>query len=100
MKATIFGGGIIGLSTAWYLNESGWDVTVLEKGDLSDNCSFGNMGYLSRSHIIPLAAPGMIEQGFWWMFDAKSPFYVRPFFASRLDSLGTEVHARLYAQAR
>lgn len=78
MKATILGGGIIGLSTAWYLNESGWDVTVLEKGGLIDNCSFGNMGYLSPSHIVPLAAPGMIEQGFWWMFDAKSPFYVRP----------------------
>lgn len=78
MKATILGGGVIGLSTAWYLNESGWEVTVLEKSDLSDNCSFGNMGYLSPSHIVPLAAPGMIEQGFWWMFNAKSPFYVRP----------------------
>jgi D-amino-acid dehydrogenase len=78
MKACIIGGGIIGLSTAWYLRESGWDVTVLEKSDLSDNCSFGNMGYLSPSHIIPLAAPGMIEQGITWMFNAKSPFYVRP----------------------
>jgi len=78
MKATIIGGGIIGLSAAWYLQEEGWDVTVLDKGDLSDNCSSGNMGYLSPSHIVPLAAPGMIEQGFWWMFNAKSPFYVRP----------------------
>ncbi|MFN8302326.1 MAG: FAD-dependent oxidoreductase [Saprospiraceae bacterium] len=78
MKATIIGGGIIGLSAAWYLNEAGWQVTVLERGDLRDNCSFGNMGYLSPSHFVPLAAPGMVEKGMAWMFNAKSPFYVRP----------------------
>lgn len=78
MKATIIGGGIAGLSSAWFLAADGWDVTVLEKGDLSDNCSFGNMGYLSPSHFVPLAQPGVISQGFWWMFNVKSPFYVRP----------------------
>ncbi|MCC7504542.1 MAG: FAD-dependent oxidoreductase [Saprospiraceae bacterium] len=78
MKATIIGGGIIGLSSAWYLNEAGWQVTVLERGDLRDNCSFGNMGYLSPSHFVPLAAPGMVEKGMAWMFSTKSPFYVRP----------------------
>lgn len=78
MKATIIGGGIIGLSAAYYLNEDGWDVTLLERGDLTDNCSFGNMGYLSPSHFVPLAAPGIISQGILWMFRQKSPFYVRP----------------------
>jgi D-amino-acid dehydrogenase len=78
MKATIIGGGIIGLSSAWFLANDGWEVTVLEKGDLSDNCSFGNMGYLSPSHFVPLAQPGVVSQGIWWMFNMKSPFYVRP----------------------
>lgn len=78
MKATIIGGGIIGLSAALYLTDEGWDVTILERDHLTDNCSFGNMGYLSPSHFAPLAQPGVIRQGIAWMFDAKSPFYVRP----------------------
>lgn len=78
MNAIIIGGGIIGLSTAYYLQESGWDVTILERSDGSDGCSFGNMGYLSPSHFAPLAQPGIISQGILWMFKQKSPFYVRP----------------------
>ncbi|MBC7776719.1 MAG: FAD-dependent oxidoreductase [Phycisphaerae bacterium] len=78
MTATIIGGGIIGLSTAYYLQQEGWDVTVLERSDGSDGCSFGNMGYLSPSHFAPLAQPGIISQGILWMFKQKSPFYVRP----------------------
>ena len=78
MQATIIGGGIIGLSSAYYLQQAGWDVTVLERGDLTDNCSFGNMGYLSPSHLVPLAQPGVVSQGILWMFNPKSPFYVRP----------------------
>ncbi len=88
MKATIIGGGIIGLSAAWYLHETGWQVTVLERGDLRDNCSFGNMGYLSPSHFVPLAAPGMVEKGIAWMFNAKSPFYVRPSLSPALFRWG------------
>jgi D-amino-acid dehydrogenase len=78
MTATIIGGGIIGLSTAYYLQKEGWEVTILDRGDGSDGCSFGNMGYLSPSHFAPLAQPGVISQGILWMFKQKSPFYVRP----------------------
>ncbi len=78
MKVAIIGGGIIGLTSAYYLNKAGYDVTVLDKGDLSDGCSHGNAGMIVPSHIIPLAAPGMIAKGIRWMFNSTSPFYVRP----------------------
>jgi D-amino-acid dehydrogenase len=77
-KTIIIGGGIIGLFSAYYLNQSGQEVEILELGDLLDNASFGNAGMIVPSHFIPLAAPGMIEQGIRWMFDSKSPFYVKP----------------------
>jgi D-amino-acid dehydrogenase len=81
MKATIIGGGIIGLSSAFYLQKAGWEVTVLDKGDFSDNCSYGNCGYICPSHFIPLATPGIVKQGLKWMWNSRSPFYVQP----RLD---------------
>ncbi len=78
MHIIVIGGGVIGLSTAWFLREEGCEVTVLEKGDLTDNCSFGNMGYLSPSHFVTLASPGVVEQGLLWLLNAESPFYIRP----------------------
>ena len=78
MKAIVIGGGIIGLSSAFYLNKSGWEVIVIDKGDFSDNCSYGNCGYICPSHFIPLATPGIVKQGLKWMWNSKSPFYVQP----------------------
>ncbi len=78
MNIGIIGGGIIGLSTAYYLNKAGHKVTILDQGDLKISCSTGNAGMIVPSHFIPLAAPGMISKGIRWMFNSRSPFYVRP----------------------
>lgn len=88
MKAVVIGGGIIGLSSAYYLQKSGWDVTIVDKSDLSDNCSYGNLGMIVPSHFVPLAAPGMVSQGIKWMFNNKSPFYVKPTLSLDLISWG------------
>jgi D-amino-acid dehydrogenase len=87
-KAIIIGGGVIGLFSAYYLHKSGWEVDVLEKGDLSDNCSYGNAGMVTPSHFVPLASPGIVEQGIRWMFNSKSPFYVKPSLNKELIGWG------------
>lgn len=74
----VIGGGIIGLSCAYYLRRNGNEVTVLDQGDFLDNCSYGNAGYVCPSHFIPLASPGRVLQGIKWMFNAQSPFYIQP----------------------
>lgn len=79
-KVIIVGAGIVGLSTAYYLNKAGCKVTIIEQNDGSNNCSYGNAGYVSPSHLIPLASPGIINQGLKWMLDSKSPFYIKPRF--------------------
>lgn len=75
---TIIGGGIIGLCSAYYLSGEGFAVTVIDRGDISDGCSFGNMGYMSPSHFIPLASPGIIAEGLKHMLSSSSPFYIKP----------------------
>jgi D-amino-acid dehydrogenase len=88
MKAVVIGGGIIGLSSAYYLNQAGWEVTVIDKGDFLNNCSYGNAGYVCPSHFIPMATPGIVKQGLKWMLNAKSPFYVQPRFSASLIDWG------------
>ncbi|HEY1018517.1 MAG TPA: FAD-dependent oxidoreductase [Sediminibacterium sp.] len=78
MKVVVIGGGIVGLSSAYYLQQSGHEVTVIDKTDMSSNCSYGNAGYVCPSHFVPLATPGIVKQGLKWMWNARSPFYVQP----------------------
>lgn len=76
----IIGGGIIGLSSAYYLGKAGKSVLVLDRGDGTDGCSYGNAGFISPSHFIPLSAPGIVSKGLKWMMSSESPFYVKPRF--------------------
>lgn len=80
-KVVVTGGGIIGLCTAYYLNKSGHEVTVIDKGRILAGTSFGNAGYICPSHFIPLASPGIIAMGLKWMLSSSSPFFIKP----RLD---------------
>ena len=75
----IIGGGVIGLCTAYYAMQKGHRVTVLERGPADhDSCVLGSAGFISPSHFVPLAAPGMVAKGLRMMWDPESPFYIRP----------------------
>lgn len=80
----VCGGGIVGLCTAYYLAREGCAVTIVERHAESahDHCATGSSGYVSPSHVIPLAAPGMVWKGLKWMLNSRSPFYIQP----RLDT--------------
>jgi D-amino-acid dehydrogenase len=78
MKVVVIGGGVIGLSSAYFLQEAGHSVTVIDQTDISNNCSYGNAGYICPSHFVPLATPGIVKQGLKWMLNPQSPFYVKP----------------------
>ncbi|MCB0475965.1 MAG: FAD-dependent oxidoreductase [Flavobacteriaceae bacterium] len=74
----IIGGGIMGLSAAFYLQQEGCQVTVIEQSNMDGGASYVNAGYITPSHIISLAAPGMMAKGIKWMFNSSSPFYMKP----------------------
>jgi D-amino-acid dehydrogenase len=82
-EVAVIGGGVVGLACAHYLLGRGHRVTVVERGSQGhDCCSLGNAGYISPSHFLPLAAPGIVWQALRWMGNPESPFYLKP----RLDS--------------
>ena len=56
--AIVVGGGLIGAASAYYLSKSDWQVTIVEQNRFGSGCSHGNCGFISPSHVLPLAAPG------------------------------------------
>ena len=92
-RVLIVGGGIIGLSIAYYASRKGHRVTLLERnGANRDGCSFVNAGMVVPSHMVPLASPGMVRLGLRWMWNPESPFYVKPRLSSELAGWGWKFH--------
>lgn len=81
-EVCVVGAGIVGLCVAEALERRGHRVTVIERRPAErDGASFGNAGLIVPSHVVPLAAPGVLGQGLRWLLDPESPFVIRP----RLD---------------
>lgn len=76
----VVGGGCIGLMSAYCLLKSGRNVTVIEKGNITDGTSFGNAGLLSAFKKAPLSAPGAIPDTLKLMLKGQSPASVHPTF--------------------
>jgi D-amino-acid dehydrogenase len=76
-KIVIAGAGIMGLFTAYYLVREGREVILIDKERPNVNCSSGNAGMIVPSHVIPLAAPGVVSKGIRWIMSSGSPFSVK-----------------------
>ncbi len=77
-RAVVIGAGAIGIASAYFLRRSGWDVTVVERGEVGQGCSYGNSCLIVPSHSEPIPGPGVIGQALRWMLKSDSPFYIRP----------------------
>lgn len=77
-KAVVIGGGVIGLCSAYYLVKEGHQVIVVDQSSMDYGASYVNAGYLTPSHLIPLAAPGAMKQGLKSMFNPTSPLFIKP----------------------
>ena len=75
----VLGGGVIGITTAFYLWDRGLEVAVVERNPLpSEETSFGNGGQISVSHSEPWAHPGAQWQVAKWLMSKESPLYFKP----------------------
>jgi D-amino-acid dehydrogenase len=74
----VVGGGIIGGFTAWYLAKAGRKVTLIEQGRFGRAASHGNCGYVSPSHVIPLARPGQLSKAIKGMISRQTALRIDP----------------------
>jgi len=77
-NVTVIGGGIVGLACAWELAKDGASVIVVETGGSSYGTSLANAGWISPSHVIPFAAPGMVQTGFKNLVGRTGAFAITP----------------------
>jgi D-amino-acid dehydrogenase len=76
-RVAVVGGGVIGVSCAYYLARRGAHVVLLERDRLASGASFGNAGTVSAGHL-PLNKPGRVRRALLQMADPTSPLYIRP----------------------
>lgn len=69
---------MVGLSTAWFLQEHGADVTVVDRDGVAAGSSWGNAGYLTPALTLPLPQPSVLQYGFRSLVNKNSPVGIRP----------------------
>ncbi|MFB7842523.1 FAD-dependent oxidoreductase [Microbacterium sp. NPDC056052] len=77
-RVAVVGAGMIGLSTAWFLQERGIDVTVIERGRAGAAASWGNAGWLTPALAGPLPEPAVLRYALRTALRPASPIYVPP----------------------
>ena len=76
-RITVIGAGIVGVTTASYLQRDGHDVTIVDMRRPGEYCSFGNAGILSPGSCVPLATPGVHWKVPGYLTDPLGPLAIR-----------------------
>ncbi len=95
-RSIVIGAGMVGLATAWHLQEHGVEVIVVDRTGVAAGSSWGNAGWLTPGKAIPLADPSLWTYGPKALLDPDAalhvPFRVDPAlwsFLTRFASHGT-----------
>jgi D-amino-acid dehydrogenase len=75
-RVVVVGAGLVGLSTAFFLQERGVEVTVVDRTGVAAGASWGNAGWLSPALTVPLPEPAMLAFGMTAMFNPSSSLQV------------------------
>lgn len=78
MQVLVLGGGVVGVTTAYYLAKAGHAVTVIDRqpGPAMET-SFANAGQISPGYASPWAAPGVPLKAAKWLFQRHAPLAIR-----------------------
>ncbi|MFC7382985.1 NAD(P)/FAD-dependent oxidoreductase [Sphaerisporangium rhizosphaerae] len=72
----VVGAGIVGLSTAWFLQERGVQVDVIDRGGVAAGASWGNAGWIAPGLAVPLNEPAVLRYGLRSLLNPSAPLHV------------------------
>ena len=100
MKILILGAGVIGTTTAYYLNKAGHEVTVIDRQPGAGlETSFANAGELSYGYASPWAGPGIPIKAIKWLLMTDGPLVLRPKLDPRMWIWGLQLLANCTERA-
>ncbi|WP_338084707.1 MULTISPECIES: D-amino acid dehydrogenase [Burkholderia] len=84
MRVIIVGAGVIGVTTAYFLQQHGCEVQIIDRASAPGMaCSYANGGFYSAGLAAPWSAPGAVRMAFAAQFDKSAAFKWRPDFTWR-----------------
>jgi D-amino-acid dehydrogenase len=90
MRIAVIGAGLLGVTTAWFLAESGNEVIVIDRNEGAGlETSFANGGMLTPSQAGPWNTPGIALQVLRWVGREESPLLLKPSQLFALAGWGT-----------
>ena len=100
MKVLVLGGGVIGVSVAYYLARAGHAVEVVERqSGPALETSFANAGEVSPGYSSPWAGPGVPLKAIQWLLMTHSPLVIRPLLDPAMWRWGAAMLANCTARA-
>lgn len=83
-QVAVIGAGVVGMSTARYLQRDGANVTVIDPLPPGRGTSFGNAGGIAATEVVPLSLPGTVRRVPKWLLDPLGPLTIRWSYLPRL----------------
>ncbi|MGY2048081.1 D-amino acid dehydrogenase [Methylobacterium sp. JK268] len=79
MRVLVLGGGVVGVTSAYYLAKAGHEVTVVDRQPGAGlETSFANAGQVSPGYSSPWAAPGIPLKAMKWLMMRHRPLVLWP----------------------
>ena len=83
-KIVVAGAGIVGVSTAVWLQRGGFEVVLVDREGPAAGTSHGNAGILAAASVTPVTMPGLVGKAPLMLLDKNAPLFIRLGYLPRL----------------